>query len=337
MKERGFSLVELIIALGVSAVVLAMAVGVFQRQERSYAVQNEITERQQNVRVALDMLTRDLRMAGYATGFQANPAVDLDGDGANDSVIINAVDNIGPAADDVADGTDVVTIVYGRLPHELRSGPPATASAEYVQGTNIVLASCDLDGDGFDDLTDAGGVPAMPLGVVYDLSKGAAFRVTARAGNTLTVSPNLGNWPVGAYVCPLNVVRYWIDNENTQGAQDALDPVMPRLMRQNLGRDLGPETVAENITDLQLQYGLDRNHDGQIDADGWVNDFTVATDRPQDAVAVRVWVMGRNPTPRPGYVDQVAAGTTMGNVAVGAAPLYARQILETEVRLRNRR
>jgi len=330
MRRRGFTLVELLVAMAITAVVLAMAVGVYRRQERSYALQNEITERQQNVRVGLDMIVRDLRMAGHATSFQTTASLDLDGDGTNDSLILNAIDNMPQLTDDIADGTDVVTIVYGRLPHQLVSGAPN----EFSQGSNIVLASLDLDGDGFSDL-GGGGNWAMPFGVLYDLSKATAFQITAEAGSTLTTNPAVGNYAPGAYVSPLNVVRYWVDNESTQGNLDALDPVMPRLMRRNFGRDMGaPETVAENVTDLQLQYGLDRDGDGTIDLP-WVNDFSVATDRPQDVVAVRVWVMGRNPTPRPGHVDQMAGA--MGNVALGPAPLFVRQVLDSEVQLRNKR
>lgn len=328
MRRRGFTLVELIIAMAISAIVLAMAIGVYKRQERSYALQNEISERQQNVRVAMDMIVRDLRLAGHATSFQTVSNIDLDGDGAADSLIVNARDNMPTMADGIADGTDVITIVYARMPYQLQSGPPS----EFSQGNNIVLASLDWDADGLNDI----GLNAtwqMPFGVIYDFAKGTTFRISAEAGSTLSTVPAVGNYGPGSYVSPLNIVRYWVDNENTQGAADALDPAMPRLMRRNFGRDIGPETVAENITNLQLQYGLDRDADGAIDA--WVNDFSQPTDRAEDTVAVRVWVMGQNPTPRPNHVDVL--NTTMGNVVVGPAPLFVRQVLQSEVQLRNKR
>lgn len=329
MRRRGFTLAELLIAMTISAIVLAMAVGIYQRQERSYSLQNEVSERQQNVRVAMEMIVRDLRMAGHATHFQVGSNLDLDADASPDSLILNARDNVAPASDDIANGSDVVTIVYGRLPHQLL--PPG----EFAQGNNIVLASgLDFDKDGFNDIGT--GWPQMPFGVVYDLTQGDAFKISSQAGTTLTTSPAVGNYPPGSYVSALNVVRYWVDNENLHGVNDALDITMPRLMRRNFGRDTGaPETVAENITGLQLQYGLDRDGDGTIDADGWVNDFSAATDRPEDALAVRVWVLGQNPTPRPGHMDQLNA--PMGNVVVGPAPLFVRQMLTSEVQLRNKR
>jgi prepilin-type N-terminal cleavage/methylation domain-containing protein len=331
VRRRGFTLAELLIAMTISAIVLAMAIGIYQRQERSYSLQNEVSERQQNVRVAMDMIVRDLRMAGHATHFQVGANLDLDGDAAPDSLILNARDNVAPANDDIANGTDVVTIVYGRLPHQFLPGPPS----EFAQGNNIVLGDTDFDNDGFGDIGITGVFYQMPFGVVYDLTRGDAFKITGQAGFTLTTSPAVGNYPPGSYISPLNVVRYWVDNEPLHGASDALDLAMPRLMRRNFGRDMGAETVAENITGLQLQYGLDRDGDGTIDIDGWVNDFSAATDRPEDALAVRVWVLGQNPTPRPGHVDQLNA--TMGNVVVGPAPLYVRQMLTSEVQLRNKR
>jgi prepilin-type N-terminal cleavage/methylation domain-containing protein len=326
MKRRGFTLVELLVAMCLSAIVLSLAIGIYKRQERAFSVQSELSERQQNVRIAMEMITRDLRMAGSGTSFQTTPTLDLDGDGSVDSLILAATDNIAAATDNIADGTDVLTIVYAGFPHKLRTG-------EFAQGNNIVLNSLDFDGDGIDDIGRSAW-PNKDFGILHDLSRGVTFKTTSTA-RPLTTTPAVGDFPAGAYVCPLHVVRYWVDNEAT-GADDALDPVMPRLMRRDYGRDQGPETVAENIIALQVQYGLDRDHDGNIDADGWVNDFSVSSNKPEDVVAVRVWVLGQNPTPRPGTTDRLE-GVVMGNAPALGPSLNSRELLQTELRLRNRR
>jgi type IV pilus assembly protein PilW len=63
--NRGFTLVELMIALAVGGVVMAAVMTAFLSQHRSYLAQDEVVEMQQNARVAMDMMVRDIRSAGY--------------------------------------------------------------------------------------------------------------------------------------------------------------------------------------------------------------------------------------------------------------------------------
>jgi type IV pilus assembly protein PilW len=64
-NKRGVSLVELLVALAICAVVVAGAYRFFITQTRVYAVQDQAIEAQQNVRLAMEILLRDLRMAGF--------------------------------------------------------------------------------------------------------------------------------------------------------------------------------------------------------------------------------------------------------------------------------
>lgn len=63
--DRGFTLVELMIALALGLVLLSSMYGVFETQNRSYTIQDQVAEMQQNVRTGMDMMIRDIRMAGY--------------------------------------------------------------------------------------------------------------------------------------------------------------------------------------------------------------------------------------------------------------------------------
>lgn len=65
IRERGFTLVELMIAMAVGGIVMAAVMTAFLSQHRSYIAQDEVVEMQQNARVAMDMLVRDIRSAGY--------------------------------------------------------------------------------------------------------------------------------------------------------------------------------------------------------------------------------------------------------------------------------
>jgi prepilin-type N-terminal cleavage/methylation domain-containing protein len=68
MSRRGFTLVELLVALTVSAIVLTILASAVRSQGRSTVFQTGQADMQQNVRGALDLFRRELRMAGYGMG-----------------------------------------------------------------------------------------------------------------------------------------------------------------------------------------------------------------------------------------------------------------------------
>ena len=65
MKERGVTLIELLVTLVISSIVVAGIYRVFIAQTKAYTVQDQVVEIQQTVRGGMDILVRDIRMAGY--------------------------------------------------------------------------------------------------------------------------------------------------------------------------------------------------------------------------------------------------------------------------------
>ena len=63
-SNQGFTLVELMIAMVVSLLALAAIYSTFQAQHRSYQVQSETADMQQNIRTAIYYMQREIRMAG---------------------------------------------------------------------------------------------------------------------------------------------------------------------------------------------------------------------------------------------------------------------------------
>lgn len=64
-KEHGFTLVELLVAMAITAVVMAAVYSLYKTQQDSYIAQDQVVEMQQNVRASLYQMARDLRMAGF--------------------------------------------------------------------------------------------------------------------------------------------------------------------------------------------------------------------------------------------------------------------------------
>src|SRR4030065_201652 len=65
MNKRGVTLIELLIALVISAILVAGIYRVFISTQRSYMVQDQVVEMQQNVRGAINKMMREIRMVNF--------------------------------------------------------------------------------------------------------------------------------------------------------------------------------------------------------------------------------------------------------------------------------
>jgi len=94
-NKKGFTLIELLIAMAITGIVAGAIFTAFQSQQKSYLIQDQVTEMQQNLRAAMDIMVRDIRMAGYSQGAPGfgitdicprdkdhNPDVTITGNGA---------------------------------------------------------------------------------------------------------------------------------------------------------------------------------------------------------------------------------------------------------------
>lgn len=164
LNRRGFSLVELLIAMAVGLVVLGVAFSIFTVQNKSLNNQEQLVELQQSVRAAMDMMSREVRMAGYnparatfdAVTFdtsQLEVRADLDGSaGINgDEDIIYAYDsvnkiitrNAGSGAEPLAENIDAFTFQY----LDSAGNPAATSTAVTMVRITITGRTAQPDPD----------------------------------------------------------------------------------------------------------------------------------------------------------------------------------------------
>lgn len=73
--SRGFSLLEVLIALGLTALITSAVLTAYWNQHRNYIVQDDVTSIQQNARAGIDELSRHIRMAGNDLPLGLDPII----------------------------------------------------------------------------------------------------------------------------------------------------------------------------------------------------------------------------------------------------------------------
>jgi len=68
MNRKGLTMIELLVALSVSGILLAGIYRTFVSQQNTFVSQDQLVDMQQNVRLAINKMTREIRMAGFGGG-----------------------------------------------------------------------------------------------------------------------------------------------------------------------------------------------------------------------------------------------------------------------------
>jgi len=224
-KEEGMTLVELLVAMAISGIVVAAVYTAFITQQKSYTVQDQIAEAQQNSRVGLDLIAREVRMAGYGQPVWSMNA-DTDGDGDDEPV------------------TDPVTVVDGG------GNPDRITVIGCFDPTSATLAVAASSGDTVLTLQDSDEASRFNTTTKNSIFIGGFenAKITAISGRTLTIdidpttSGNQGlfrSYDTGAEVHLVKAVTYYVEDET---------------LRRDENTNAGGQPLAENIEDLQLTY-----------------------------------------------------------------------------------
>ncbi len=74
-ENRGFSLIELVVALGVTVIVAAVIFDLVGQARRRFDTEPDVADRQQRIRVSVEALSRDLLMASAVLPYRAAGAL----------------------------------------------------------------------------------------------------------------------------------------------------------------------------------------------------------------------------------------------------------------------
>jgi type IV pilus assembly protein PilW len=183
VPDQGFTLIELMIALVIFTVISLAAFYLLSSTQRTTVVNDQTVQVQRNVRLAMDLIARDIRMTGYG-----NPAA---GSLVGCANTMNATDQA-VGADTGPDSISVVSIdqQVGTLAAQTPL-PPATSTATIT----------------------VNGLTAVAVNDVITLEGVFTATVNAIAGSTLTLSQTIQNpaaFPAGTPVMRLTCVTYTV-------------------------------------------------------------------------------------------------------------------------------
>lgn len=74
--QQGFTLVELMVTLVIAFIITGAAYAAYIVQQRNYTVQEQVAEVQQNIRNGLEIMSGEMRMAGYDPTFSGGYGID---------------------------------------------------------------------------------------------------------------------------------------------------------------------------------------------------------------------------------------------------------------------
>lgn len=308
-RQKGLTLIEIMVALTVSLILLAGVIQIFISNKQTYRMQDASARVQESGRFAGFFLGSDIRMAGFmgcgSTLNAPNNMVDLNGDGIPDQVgdfsagglqgyeysagmSIPLTDALNLTGGDVIAGTDVIVIKHAAGTGVRLAGNMGTVNA------NIQM----------DPATAAGLFQADDVLFISDCEYADVFAANnvSNGGGFITIahsnSVNIGNFLSNTYGTDAEVMRmvnvtYFVGT----GASGE-----PALFRYSMGNNgvMDAQELVEGVEDMQLTYGEDTDNDRNpniyVDANGVTNWDKV--------INVRINLTVRSP------VDFVTTGVT---------------------------
>lgn len=289
-QQRGFSMVELMVAIVVSLLLMTGTIQIFANNKQTYRVQEALSRLQENGRFAVNLLTKDIRMAGFAgcgdIGVATNIA-DVDGDGVPDQagdvstagidgreeagLPVAITDTVQLTAADVYDGTDVILIKRGsdtgvRLVGNMTADnaniqlDAVTAAGLFAPDDILVISDCE-DTDVF---------------AANNVSSGSG-KITITHSNSVNINNKLSKaYGADASVMKMESFVYYIGINASGG---------PSLYRKRLSNvNVVTEELIEGVEDMEILYGEDTN--GDQTADTYISAASVTN--MVDVVSVRL-------------------------------------------------
>jgi type IV pilus assembly protein PilW len=316
-RQRGFTLIELMIAMVLGLVVMSGVVTLFAQSQRSFKVDRNVAGMQSEARFALEEIARDLRMAGFVSE-PLNPASIFPDAG----LAVGIECGVAAQANWIYGLRDGVTGEMNTLT-TVDNATAATATAGYacitggeVRATTDVLATKRVVGN-------TTPVANLLPGAVYVRANGSFGRMYIN-GAAAGVPAPFNDWEYRPHI-------YYIRNFTTVSG-DGIPSLCRKVLAWGAPPTMETECIAQGVEDLQVEFGLDPDGDGNVNA--YMPNPTLT--QMQQAISARIYLLVRT-------VEEDFSYTDLRSYAVSNAPAYApadnfhRRLYEITVPIHNLR
>jgi type IV pilus assembly protein PilW len=329
-RVRGFTLIEIMVALAIGMVILLALTILFSRNTGNQSELERTTRQVEGARFSLDALAEDIQHAGYFGEFNPNtlptaPAYQTPNPCDTALTALGWDTTVTPTQIPVPiQGIAAGTVVPGGCLANRLNGTEAVvihradtgAEIAFAGGntTNLYLqiARCPLD---LQRLV-AAAIPAASPEAVFNL----------RRPDCATVNERLRR---------LVQRTYFVASCNDCAANDGI-PTLKRV--EMIDGALRTVSIAEGVENLQVEYGLDIDNDGRPDSFNTMGSAVITGVAPnvwENVVAVRLHLLSRSTEPTSGFVDSRTYLLGPDVSIVPAADRFKRTLMTTTVRLFN--
>jgi len=319
-KARGFTIIELMIALVLGLLLSGAILTVYTENRRSFNNDENMMRMQDDARQAVRELVNDLSMAGFWSDLYMPNLVVPDGSlaVATDCGPAGVVNWIYQAVTPGTTNTQSITAVDNATAAQANASFSCIAGGEFVPGTDVVAIK-----RVFGSRLTAAEVVANSVYLRTNGSLGLLYLDPEDVPSAVTV-------PVPFSEYEYHPSIYYIRNFAVT-AGDGIPTLCRKILDYSGGvPTMADECLAQGIEDLQVEFGIDTDDNGT--ANVYVDDPTVA--QLQLAVTARVYVLARTADPDFRYTNQKTY--QIGNAAaVTPADNFYRRVYSVTVGLRN--
>lgn len=318
-RQRGVTLVELMVAIVVTLILLAGLIQVYLSSKQGYNAQEQLSRMQESGRLAMDLITTDLRRSGYWGG-NANLSLVTGNPGpiqlaSHSHTCTNGSNNWG-------------RMIVWRVAGLNQDAAPGgyTCATGHVAGTDILTVRYARP-----EVLSESALDDLPAGGLYLRSTMFRGRITTGALIADSANEIPPEDPESAFPHLMPTVRQVVSNAYYVGDSGRTCPggqAIPSLRRIRLDPATGfpmSEEIASGVEQLQVRYLLGGEY---VDAG-----VVTAANGWQDVQAVRVWLLVRGECPEQGLTNNTTY--VMGDTTLTVNDNFRRQLYVSTVMLRN--
>jgi len=329
-KQKGFSLIEVMVAMTIGLVISALVVTIFSASSSTYKVADSVGALQESGRVAMDSIDRDVQMAGFR-GCNSNNV-------QSSGPLINVITTPTGYANDLA--TSIQGYEYTgpgwtpALPPAINGAAPAPVAGSDVLVVRVpvgipgTLSGPMVSATGDIPLFNTAGFAVDDTVFIADCNQSAAFKISGFAGlNVQHALPKNSNASLGR-VFAEDALMMHFETHAYYVAPSSRNPATETSLWMMIGT-AAPVEVVEDVQGLQIQYGEDTDADYVANVFRKANnvvDFTQVV-----ALQVNLLVRGARFNETQAITNYVYNGQT-----VVPADRYTRRVYTATIQLRNR-